>query len=124
MRPCGVFAMFTDFMTRCPGGRIWLAGTLAPPMLDRSWSCWWMLLLLIGLSAGTVSAGTKTRDGGNFFGNNWTAAGNWSANVAPVAGDDLVFPGGAPKVSNNNDYPALTIFNSITISSNNYSITG
>ncbi len=49
---------------------------------------------------------------------NWTTPQNWLGNVAPVAGDDLVFPGGlgpANAISNNNDFPDGTAFNSLYI---------
>ena len=35
--------------------------------------------------------------------NNWTTAANWGG-TAPVAGDDLVFPAGAARLSNTNNY--------------------
>ncbi|MEO5803736.1 MAG: autotransporter-associated beta strand repeat-containing protein [Verrucomicrobiota bacterium] len=69
-------------------------------------------------------ATVRTWDGGGTNNNFWSNALNWSANVAPVAGDDLVFPAGAAQVSNTNDFPAGTLFNTITISSNSYSIVG
>jgi len=55
---------------------------------------------------------------------NWTTAGNWD--TLPVAGDDLVFPGGvpAPSLTNNNDFPAATSFPSITFSGNGYTLNG
>ena len=43
----------------------------------------------------------------------WSNAANWNG-VAPVAGDDLVFPAGVPGASTN-DFPAGTQFNSISI---------
>src|SRR3954470_7726329 len=87
------------------------------------WTLW--VVLLTAASGPAASAGTKTWDGGGIpVSVNWMSSANWVGNVAPVAGDDLVFPAGAGRASNNNDYPALTIFNSITISSNNYSISG
>lgn len=45
----------------------------------------------------------------------WSDPGNWGG-TAPVAGDDLFFPGGASNLSNNNDFAAGTSFNSITFS--------
>ena len=55
---------------------------------------------------------------------NWTTAGNWTA--LPVAGDDLVFPGGVPAGSqtNNNDFPAGTSFASIAITASGYTLNG
>jgi autotransporter-associated beta strand protein len=54
----------------------------------------------------------------------WTDAGNWSGNVAPSAGDDLVFPVGASQSLTINDYSAGTSFNSITIDAPNYDLQG
>lgn len=91
----------------------------------RSPYCFWVLLLVVGMRELRVSAGTKTWDGiGIPVSTNWTSAANWNGGVAPVAGDDLVFPPGAGRAGNRNDYAAGTMFNSITISSNNYNITG
>ena len=59
------------------------------------------------------AAATATWTGGGAD-NNWTNALNW-AGTAPVAGDDLVFPVGAARLSNTNDFAAATSFNSITI---------
>jgi autotransporter-associated beta strand protein len=52
----------------------------------------------------------------------WSAPGNWGG-VAPVAGDDLVFPDGTPNTANVNDYPAGTSFSSITVTGE-HQITG
>ena len=54
---------------------------------------------------------------------NWTNAQNWGG-TAPVAGDDLVFPAGAARLTANNDFAAATAFNSITISGTGYTLTG
>src|SRR5580765_4803528 len=92
-------------------------------IFSNHWTLW--MLLLTAASGPAASAGTKTWDGSGIpVSVNWMSSANWVGNVAPVTGDDLVFPAGAGRASNNNDYPALTIFNSITISSNNYSISG
>lgn len=57
---------------------------------------------------------------------NWMTPGNWSGNAAPVAGDSLIFPAGVPSASqtNFNNFPAGTVFNSITIQAANYDLTG
>jgi len=55
--------------------------------------------------------------------NNWTTPLNWGG-VAPVAGDDLVFPSGASRPTNTNNYPAATSFNSITILGSGYTLSG
>jgi len=58
--------------------------------------------------------------------NLWSNGGNWSGlgGLAPVAGDDLIFPGGASNLSTSNDIAAGTSFNSITISGNGYTLAG
>jgi autotransporter-associated beta strand protein len=58
-------------------------------------------------------------------GNLWSDSLNWVGNVAPSAGDDLVFPSSA--VTNftvANDFTAGTNFNSITIQSSAYKLIG
>ena len=69
-----------------------------------------------------VAATARTWTGGGAD-NNWTTPGNWGG-TAPVAGDDLVFPGGAARLSNTNDFAAATSFNSITISGTGYTLAG
>jgi fibronectin-binding autotransporter adhesin len=53
----------------------------------------------------------------------WSNPGNWGGAV-PVTGDDLVFPGGADNLSNENDLTENTIFNSITFSDDGYTLSG
>jgi RHS repeat-associated protein len=67
---------------------------------------------------------TMTWDGGGADGN-WTTAANWATNVAPTAGDDLVFTGNV-RTTNNNNFAAGTTFNSITFnaSAGNFTISG
>jgi autotransporter-associated beta strand protein len=55
-----------------------------------------------------------TWDGGGAD-NHWTAAANWVGDVAPQAGDDLVFPTGVGQLTNVNDFAAGTAFNSIVV---------
>ncbi len=57
---------------------------------------------------------THVWDGGAVS-NNWTNATNWVGNVAPVAGDDLVFPAGVSDKTADNTYDNNTIFKSITL---------
>jgi len=52
----------------------------------------------------------------------WSNAGNWD--VAPVAGDDLVFPSTAAQFSTQNDLASGLTFGNITISGANYDIGG
>jgi autotransporter-associated beta strand protein len=64
-------------------------------------------------------AATRTWDGGgtNAY---WTNRFNWQADVAPVAGDDLVFPSGAVRLVNTNTFPAGTLFGEILFSGDGY----
>ena len=64
---------------------------------------------------------TCTWDGGGTD-NKWSTAANWSNDMAPMAGDNLVFPPGAARSNNVNDYPSSTQFASITISGGTYNI--
>ena len=61
---------------------------------------------------GTAQAATRTWTGTTST--LWTNPGNWSG-VAPVPGDDLVFPDATPNAANFNDFPAGTSFTSITV---------
>lgn len=61
-----------------------------------------------------LALAVRTWDGGALS-NNWTNATNWASNIAPVAGDDLVFPANVSKKTADNNFPAGTLFNSITV---------
>jgi hypothetical protein len=80
------------------------------------------VLLLVLLSANVFGA-TKTWDGGGADAN-WTTAANWSDDVAPAAGDDLVFPAAALQQSNNNNFFIFTSFHSITVEGGAYTFGG
>lgn len=69
-----------------------------------------------------AQAATRTWDGSTS--GSWSVGANWSGDVAPVTGDDLVFPGGASNLSNTNDLTENTIFNSITFSGSGYTLSG
>src|SRR5262245_803030 len=74
-----------------------------------------------------LATALATSDGGG--GNaNWTTAANWAGDVAPLPGDDLVFPtmgqGVPPQAATVNDFPAGTAFHSIEITDRNYRLTG
>ena len=58
------------------------------------------LLPLTLLAAGSVTGATRNWDGGSAD-SNWTTPQNWENNVAPAAGDDLVFSTGEGSPSNN-----------------------
>ncbi|MCX7638822.1 MAG: VCBS repeat-containing protein [Pyrinomonadaceae bacterium] len=66
---------------------------------------------------------TRVWDGGGTD-NNWQTAANWVGDVAPSAGDDLVFPATASQFSTNNNFFPLTSFRSITFEGGNYTISG
>ena len=74
---------------------------------------------------GSISAGAATRtwDGGG-ANTSWTTAANWVDDIAPVAGDDLVFPAAATQMTANNNFFLFTSFNSITFTGGTYTIGG
>ncbi|HRT59041.1 MAG TPA: hypothetical protein P5038_20640, partial [Candidatus Paceibacterota bacterium] len=76
------------------------------------------LLLLLGLNA---QAAVKTWDGSSS--GNWATAANWTGNVAPVDGDDLVFPPGAANLANTNNFAALKV-SSIVFTGSGYTLRG
>jgi autotransporter-associated beta strand protein len=53
----------------------------------------------------------------------WSTARNWQAGVAPVAGDELIFPQGSAAATDN-DFASGTEFNSITIGDPGYTFAG
>jgi len=71
----------------------------------------------------SAHAATRTWDGGG-TNDNWTTTTNWVGDVAPIVGDDLVFPGGAARLTNTNDFAANTTFNSITFTGSGYTLRG
>src|SRR5688572_678303 len=79
------------------------------------------LVLMAGLSTAAIAA-DRTWDGTSRD-SDWTAAANWVSG-APVPGDSLHFPTTIRHLSNTNDYPAGTIFNSITYSGAGYTAHG
>ncbi len=81
------------------------------------------LITLILSTAASAFSATKTWDGGGGDAN-WNTAANWSTDVAPVAGDDLVFPAAALQQTNNNNFFLLTSFNSITVEGGTYTFGG
>lgn len=76
------------------------------------------LVLLLMLHA---QAAVKTWDGSSS--GNWGTAANWTGNVAPVNGDDLVFPSGAANLANTNNYTALQV-SSIVFTGSGYTLRG
>ena len=49
---------------------------------------------------------TATWDGGDLDDSLWTSPNNWVGDVAPTAGDDLVFASSASRLTNANDFAA------------------
>jgi autotransporter-associated beta strand protein len=82
-----------------------------------------LFLLTVLLFTTNAFSAVRTWDGGGADAN-WQTAGNWVGDVAPVAGDDLVFPAAAAQQSNNNNFSGFTTFNSLTIEGGNYTIGG
>ncbi len=70
---------------------------------------------------GDPSVRTASWDGGGGD-NKWSTAANWAGDMAPAAGDHLVFPAGAAQLENSNDFPADIRFGSIIVSGGNYHI--
>src|SRR5213593_207013 len=70
-----------------------------------------------------LAPAVATWDGGGAD-NKWTTAANWVGDVAPHAGDDLVFPAGAARLANVNDFPAGTAIRSIAVRAAGYQLTG
>jgi hypothetical protein len=65
------------------------------------------------------SSGSRIWDGGGAD-NLWTTAANWVGDVAPFAGESLIFPADAARTASVNDFPAGTVFGSIDVLGNNY----
>src|SRR5262245_59132032 len=81
----------------------------------------WPLAVLIGVALVlapilgpvlTAFAAIKEWDGGSVVDNFWTTPENWSPNVVPSPGDDLFFST-AVQTTNNNLFPAGTLFRSL-----------
>ena len=66
---------------------------------------------------------TRIWDGGSTVDDNWTTPENWVGDVAPVAGDRLIFAG-TTRMSPVNDFPDGTVFDSITINDGGFNLSG
>src|SRR5262245_50993886 len=61
---------------------------------------------------------------------NWLTGANWiffnpdPERGPPSPGDDLVFPAGAARLNNTNNFPVNTVFNTLTFTGSNYVISG
>ena len=71
----------------------------------------------------SAAAAPRTWDGGG-ANNFWTTAANWAGDVAPSAGDDLLFPSGAARLANSNNLPSGTAINSLNFSGGGYTLRG
>lgn len=80
------------------------------------------LLVLGPPGMASAAPATRTWDGGGTD-DNWTNRFNWVGDIAPVAGDNLVFPPGNARTSINN-FGSGTSFGSVLITGTNYNITG
>ena len=79
--------------------------------------------LLTALATFTASAQTSTWDGGGSPTNTWSTLANWAGDVAPVAGDALVF-GGTVNRSTSNDFAANTAFTGIALNTAGWTLAG
>jgi hypothetical protein len=79
--------------------------------------------LLVLCGSLNARAATRTWDGGG-ANTSWTTAANWVDDVAPVAGDDLVFPAEAAQMTTSNNFLLFTTFNSITLTGGTYTLNG
>ncbi len=68
--------------------------------------------------------GSADGSGVPFTDAHWTSPQNWVGDVAPTAGDDLVFPATALRMTATNDFPGGTAFHSIRISGSNWTLNG
>ena len=74
-----------------------------------------MVSLFVAGSSSPAFAAFRTWTGAG-ANNLWTTPQNWDGNVAPVADDILAFPLGAPQTTNVNNFPAGTLFRTLTFS--------
>ncbi len=81
----------------------------------------WLLSSSLLLGAPQARAAVKTWDGS--ASGYWSTAANWTGGVAPVNGDDLVFPPGAAHLANTNNYGDLRL-GSITFTGSGYTLRG
>jgi autotransporter-associated beta strand protein len=101
------------------------ASAMGCGLCNRGHSCSLIITLaasFVLLLALSVRGGTRLWDGGGTNGF-WSNTANWSMNVAPEPGDDLIF-GSALRPSNTNNFPAGTEFGCITFAASNYTIHG
>ncbi len=72
-----------------------------------------------------VVPAVRVWSGGSALTANWSDGANWVGGAAPVAGDDLLFPGGGLQAAtSNNDFGANQRFSSVTIDGSGYTLSG
>jgi len=86
-------------------------------------ACGLVLVCVLLACVSPTQGALRTWDGGG-ANNFWTAADNWEVNTAPLANDDLLFPSGAARLSNSNNFTVGTIFNSIAFTGGGYELRG
>ncbi|BCM88823.1 adhesin BmaC autotransporter [Abditibacteriota bacterium] len=76
--------------------------------------------------AGSANAATKTWTSNAAGSGSWSLADNWDLDIAPVAGDTLIFtiPVAGGTRTTTNDFPANTQFNAITVNANAFTLSG
>lgn len=98
----------------------------ANPAMERA-KLWAVLVgVAVAASAGSAHAvaATRTWDGGaSGTGTSLSTGANWVGDIAPVAGDSMIFPLGFT-VTLTNDYTAGTSFAQLTFAGGSYKITG
>ena len=78
-------------------------------------------LLLVIISTAHGALRTWDGEGADNF---WMTGANWGGDVAPSPGDDLLFPSGALRLVNSNNFAVGTIFNSVMFAGGGYSLRG
>ena len=76
-----------------------------------------------GMGNTVTVVGTTRTWGGGGGDNNWMTAANWDNNVAPIAGDVLVFAG-STRTSPHDNFPDGTVFDSITFANGGFTLSG
>ncbi len=82
------------------------------------------LLILACLVAAAAHGAVITWDGGSTVDSNWQTGANWVGDAPPAAGDTLVFPAGAARPSNTNNFAAGTSFYQLQLTGGGYTLGG
>src|SRR5678815_1116030 len=99
--------------TRFSARTICRAGIVLVAIVPLTWSLWVTFAADRTWTGGGVGHPIPSQR------NLWTNSLNWSSGIAPSAGDSLFFPQGTLQPTSNNDFPAGTTFNSMTVSTGN-----